>query len=159
MNNVIKGSDIMVFVGSGAAAKSIAMATNHTLTISAETKETSSKDSGGKWATSEVGILSWEATSENILSTGAAGKGYDDLFELMIKRQPVELVMAIEGDSTSVEDDKLDAVPEEGWKPKTGDGYTGKAIITSLEKSAPNGDNATFSVTFTGVSELKKVTA
>lgn len=45
MNNVIKGGDLMVFADN----KSIALATNHTLTISADTKETSSKDSGGKW--------------------------------------------------------------------------------------------------------------
>ena len=45
MNKVIKGGDLMVFVGE----QSIALATNHTLTISADTKETSSKDSGGKW--------------------------------------------------------------------------------------------------------------
>jgi hypothetical protein len=31
-------------------------------------------------------------------------------------------------------------------------------IITNLEKNAPNGDNATFTVDFTGVGELKKVT-
>lgn len=45
MNKVIKGADLMIFADS----KSIALATNHTLTISADTKETSSKDSGGKW--------------------------------------------------------------------------------------------------------------
>lgn len=43
--SVIKGGDLMLFVG----GKSIAYATSHTLSISAGTKETSSKDSGGKW--------------------------------------------------------------------------------------------------------------
>jgi hypothetical protein len=31
-------------------------------------------------------------------------------------------------------------------------------IITSLEKNAPNGENATFTVQFTGVGALTKVT-
>ena len=43
--SVIKGGDLMLFVG----GKSIAYATSHTLSISADTKENSSKDSGGKW--------------------------------------------------------------------------------------------------------------
>ena len=67
--SVIKGSDLMLFV----EGKSIAYATNHTLTISADTKETSSKDSGGKWQTSEVGILSWTCSSENLYADEAAG--------------------------------------------------------------------------------------
>ena len=43
--SVIKGGDLMLFVN----GKSIGFATSHTLSISAETKETTSKDSGGKW--------------------------------------------------------------------------------------------------------------
>lgn len=155
MNTVIKGGDMMLFVG----GESIAMATNHTLTISAETKETSSKDSGGKWQTSEVGILSWTCNSENILCADPAGKGYDELFALMIARKPITGVFALEGDSNDYEDQKLGTAPEEGWKPKASDGYTGQMIITNLQKNAPNGDNATFTVDFTGVGELKKVTA
>lgn len=35
--------------------------------------------------------------------------------------------------------------------------YTGDALITSLTANANNGDNATYSVTLTGVSQIKKV--
>ena len=35
--------------------------------------------------------------------------------------------------------------------------YTGEALITSLTANANNGDNATYSVTLTGVSQIKKV--
>lgn len=152
-NTVIKGGDIMVFVG----GKSIAMSTNHTLSISASTTETSSKDSGGFWQTSEVGILSWTVSSENILCSDPAGEGYDALFKLMIAREPVELVIAVEGDSENFADGKLGEVNTAGWKPKANDGYTGKAIITSLEKNMPNGENASWSVEFTGVGQLTEV--
>lgn len=156
MNKVIKGADLMIFADS----KSIALATNHTLTISADTKETSSKDSGGKWQTSEAGVLSWTMKSENLFSAeGNAGVTYQTLFDKMIARTPVELVFSLEGDSTSLDDSKLDAVPTAGWTAKSGFGYTGSAIITNLEANAPNGENATFTVDFTGVGELKKVTA
>lgn len=150
---VIKGSDMMLFVG----GKSIAFATNHTLTISADTKETSSKDSGGKWQTSEVGTLSWTCSSENLCGNSTAGIGFDELFEYMVARKPITGVFALEGDSTNLEENKLDAVPTAGWKPKANDGYTGQMIITNLEKNAPNGDNATFKVDFTGVGALTKV--
>lgn len=148
MNNVILGGDMMLFV----KGKSIAMATNHTLSISAETKETSSKDSGGKWQTSEVGILSWTVSSENIYSAGEDGTGYDELFDLMVKREKITGVF-------SLKKEDQDSVPEGGWTAKGGEGYTGEVIITSLELNAPNGENATFTCEFTGVGELKKVTA
>lgn len=152
--SVIKGGDLMLFV----EGKAIAYATNHTLSISADTKETSSKDSGGKWQTVEVGVLSWSCKSENLCGDSKAGVSYDTLFEYMIARKPITGVFAKEGNSTDLEENKLDSVPTAGWTPKAGDGYTGKMIITNLEKNAPNGDNATFSVDFTGVGELKKVT-
>ncbi len=101
--------------------------------------------------------------SENLFSavntSTGAGITYETLFEKMIARTPVTLVFSLEGSSTDLEGDKLDTVPNTGWTAKAGFGYTGKAIITNLEANAPNGDNATFTVDFTGVGELKKVTA
>lgn len=153
--SVIKGSDLMLFV----EGKSIAYATSHTLTISADTKETSSKDSGGKWQTSEVGVLSWTCSSENLCADSEAGVSFDKLFEYMTARKPITGVFALEGNSTNLEDGKLDEVPTSGWTAKAGDGYTGKMIITNLEKNAPNGENATIKVDFTGVGALTKVVA
>ena len=151
--SVIKGGDLMLFVD----GKSIAFATNHTISINADTKETSTKDNGGFWQVSEVGMLSWTCTSENLMGDPQAGIGFDELFDIMIARKPVTGVFALEGDSTNYIDQKLGAAPAAGWKAKTDDGYTGQIIITSLEKNAPNGDNATMKVSFTGVGELKKV--
>lgn len=153
--SVIKGGDLMLFVG----GKSIAYATSHSLSISADTKETSSKDSGGKWQTSEVGTLSWTCSSENLCGNSTAGIGFDELFEYMVDRKPITGVFALEGDSTNLDEGKLDAVPTAGWKPKANDGYTGQMIITNLEKNAPNGENATIKVDFTGVGALTKIAA
>ena len=153
--SVIKGSDLMLFV----EGKAIAYATSHTLTISADTKETSSKDSGGKWQTSEVGVLSWTCSSENLCADSEAGVSFDKLFEYMTARKPITGVFALEGNSTNLEDGKLDEAPTSGWTAKAGDGYTGKMIITNLEKNAPNGENATIKVDFTGVGALTKVVA
>lgn len=155
---IIKGGDMMLFIKKGNETKSIAFATNHTLTISADTKETSTKDNGGKWQSSEVGLLSWTCSSENLCADAGSGLTYKDLFEMMISRQPITGVFAMEGNSPDWGDKKLDAVPEStGWTPKENDGLTGDMIITNLTKNAPNGDNATFTVDFTGVGELKPV--
>lgn len=145
--SVIKGGDLMLFVG----GKSIAFATSHKLSIKADTKETSSKDSGGKWQTSEAGILSWSGSSENLYADAGKGMTYKDLYKLMIERKAVDGVFSIEGSST---DSKLDEVPLNGWVAKSEGKYVGKVLITSLEVNAPNGDNATFTVEFVGTGAL-----
>ena len=147
----IKGSDLMLFV----QGKSIGYATNHTLSINTDTKETSTKDNGGKWQANEAGILSWSASSENLMSNDQDGIGYADLVEYMCNRTPIEAVFSLEGDS-DLPDNKLDKVPENGWNPLESDGYVGTVIITSIELNAPNGENATFTVNFTGVGALTR---
>ena len=154
---ITKGGDLMLFIDVNGTKKSIAFATNHTISISADTKETSTKDSGGLWQTSEVNMLSWTCSSENLIGDPMAGIGYDDLFDIMVSRKPVTGVFALEGDSTNYMEGKLGAAPAAGWKPKTDDGYTGQMVITNLEKNAQNGENATFKVDFTGIGELTKV--
>ena len=71
----------------------------------------------------------------------------------MTAQTPIDAVFALEKNYKT----KTDEVTKGGWIPSTTGTYTGKVIITSLEASAPNEDNATFSATFTGVGALKKV--
>ena len=143
----VKGGDLMVFVD----GVSVAYATSHTLSVTAETSDVSNKDEGaGDWRSSEVNILSWQCTTENLYSEDGEGKNFDDLFGLMVAKTEVTLVFAKKS-STATE------VTTGGWTPTTPK-KTGKAIITSLEANAPNGENATFTCTFTGVGELSNVT-
>lgn len=159
MSNIIKGGDLMLFIG----GKSIGYATNHTLSINVDTKETSTKDNGGKWQTSEVGIISWTASTENLVAHTVEGKGLNDLIDAMIARTELTAVFSVEGSSTDLEEHKLDNVPTGGWTSKnvlnSFNGYTGSVIITSVEVNAPNGDNATYTVQFTGTGALTKLTA
>lgn len=147
----IKGGDMMLFIG----GKAIAFATSHTLSISADTQDTSNKDEGGgDWASQEVGMLSWTASSENMFSADGNGNNYDDLFDLMVNKTTVEAVFAMKKETA-------EDVPEAGWthlQSTTAPAYSGKVVITSLELNAPNGEYATYSVQFTGVGELKKKT-
>jgi predicted secreted protein len=149
---IIKGSDLMLFYG----GTSLAAATSCSLNISMDTKESSSKDSGGVWQTMEAGIISWDMSSENLFCIEGSGKTYDDLFDLMVARQPVDIVFAIKSGYGS----ETFEVPEEGWVADTQTFYRkGKALITSLNASAPNGDNATYSISFQGTGPLSKYAA
>lgn len=150
---IIKGENLMVFAG----GKSIAFATSHTLEVSLDTREISTKDHGGKWSEAEAGKINWSMQTENLVGNPGEGKGYDDLLDLMIAREPIDVVFALEGDSPNYDAGKLDYVPTGGWSAKTTNGRKGKAIITSLSLNAPNGEYATMSATFQGVGELSKV--
>lgn len=136
MATITQGNELMVFV----SGTSIACATNHTLTTDAETTDTSHKDIKGNWKSSNIKNFSWSVTSENLFTIDGSGKTYSDLFTLMTSETEVDLKLGFpSGDITA-----------NGYTPALTPLHSGKAIITSLNLNAPNGDNATYTVTFTG---------
>ena len=159
--NIIKGDDLMLFDSAG---KSIAYATSHTLSITADTTDTSTKDHG-IWRGSEVNKINWEITSENLYTDNA----YDALFDAMIKREAVSIYFGRkvqnDADKTVVNDDYpywtggVDADAYASGDPaasSANQGYYGKAFITSLTANANTGENATFSLTLTGTGKIAK---
>ena len=145
----VQGGDLMLFLGT----KSIAYATNHTLEISGETQETSNKDEGaGGWASNEVSLLSWTASTDNLYSVDGEGDLYEDLFDLMVAKEPIDAVFAKKSQASTVTE-----VPTGGWTAAS-TGYKGKVVITSLTLNAPNGEYATFTAQFNGVGALEKYT-
>lgn len=157
----IKGSDLMLFVN----GKSIAGATNHTLSISAETTELSTKckdEKDGSWSEAEISKYSWEATTENLVTFTDYGVGgtYNTLFDAMTNGTEVTLVM-----STAAVVAESEKAPDPATAPKN-DGYspasdglpylTGTAFITSLQLNAQDGEVATFTATFTGNGKLTR---
>ena len=144
--NIIKGDDLMLFDASG---HSIAYATQHTLTISADAANISSKDHG-IWGGNEVNKITWEITSDNLYTTAA----YDSLFASMIARQPITIFFGLKaevGDGTVVDGDY------DYWSKDASNSYTGSAFITSLVANANSGENATFNITLTGNGKIEKV--
>lgn len=145
-NTIIKGDDLMLFDEQG---KSIAFATSHTLSISADAVDTSSKDHGA-WSANEVNKISWELTSENLYTVAA----YDSLMEKMLAREAIKVYFG-----TKKENDPDKTVADGDYDNWTGSsGYTGKVYITSLSVNANTGENATYSATFTGTGKLVKCT-
>lgn len=145
METIIKGGTLMLFLSN----KSIPLATNHTLTINANTSDVSNKDiSGGAWGASSVTQFTWEASTDNLYSTA----GVSDLYTKMIAGTPVNAFFGVKAEAADA------ALPGGGsWTPSA-EGFVGKVIITSLETTAQNGENATFSATFTGYGSLEYVT-
>lgn len=146
----IKGGTLMLFLD----GKSIAFATNHTLEISGDMADTSNKDEGaGDWASQEVNLLNWTATSENLYSHDGEGDNFADLFDIMVAKEPVDAVFCLKAESVT-------DVPTGGWTPSTASAsnpvYEGKVVINSLSLNAQNGEYATYTASFTGIGELKK---
>ena len=147
-NTIIKGRDLMLFKGD----KSIAYATNHTLSITANTTDVSSKDHG-IYGSTEVVSFSWEIQSENLYTEEA----YNELFDAMMagasgNKLTVKFgLKAVTGEGTVVDGSYS------YWPSKETGYYTGECYITSLQANAQNGDNATFSVTLQGVGKLERV--
>lgn len=142
---VLDGKDFMIFVN----GKATALATSHKLTISAETSDAASKDDG-MWDEAVVSKMSWEASTEALVAADEGAESFDAVFDLMLKKEPVTLVMGVAGNITN------DGLPEGGWSAPTKNYYTGQAIITSLDRTDSKGSNASFSASFRGVGKLEK---
>jgi len=146
---ICKGDELMLF---DANNKALAWATSHTLTITGNTVDISTKDHGF-WGASEVGNLTWEITSENLY----CDDNYDELFDIMVAKEPVTVAFA---KVSNYDENGLTSVggTVSAWTPDTTNYRSGKAVITSLTVNANTGENATYSVTFTGAGPLVKAT-
>lgn len=146
METIIKGGVLMLFVDN----KSVPLATSHTLTINANTTDASNKDvNGGSWAVNDVSQYTWEASTDNLYST----TGVSTLYAKMVAGAPIDAIFGIKTEAADAD------LPVGGsWTKPTTNCFSGKVIITSLEVTAQNGENATFSATFTGYGELSWLT-
>lgn len=129
---VINGTLIGVYSGGTLIAKS----TSCTLNIVHNTRNSSSKDSGG-WEEALGAMRSW-TVSGDFLDAEDAGYRFDDLFALIGSRAPVTLKV-----SSEVSGDKY---------------YTGSAILTSLDRECPMEENVSGSYSFKGTGALTEAT-
>lgn len=145
---VLNGKDFMIFVD----GKATALATSHKLTLNAETSDSASKDDG-MWDESIITKMSWEASTEALVSADASVESFDALYDMFIAGQEVTLICGIPTNLSN------DGVPEAGWTAPSTKYYSGKALITSLDRSDAKGSNSTMTASFKGVGKLEKKTA
>ena len=145
-SDIIKGSMLMVFMGESP----IGFATSHALNITTNTTEVSTKDNGD-FASIIPQNISWEITAENLYSDA----GEQAYMTAQMNKTLVTLKFAKAGNYESENEKGVIGNEEHGeWTVGTIIAQ-GQAYITSFSINAPAGENATMSVTFTGVGELK----
>lgn len=137
----IKGQNLRVMVG----GKCVAMATSCTIHVAAQTEDSSTKDDTGDWAENEVVGLSWDASTDSLVTlfdNGTNGELPVDLLSLIINKTKVQLTF----DTTA------------GTNNRTGQNSaikkSGYAYLTDYSLTAPNRQNSTLTCQFSGTGAL-----
>lgn len=133
----IKGQNLRVMVG----GKCIAMATSCTFHVAAQMEDSSTKDDTGNWQSQEVTGLSWDASTDSLVTltdNGSNGELPQDIFTAMIAMTPVTLTF----DTTAGTNNR---VAQNGALKKSGQAY-----ISDISITAANRANSTMTVQFQG---------
>lgn len=137
----IKGQNLRVMVG----GKCIAMATSCTFHVSAQVESASTKDDANDFEVNEVTGLSWDASTDSLVTltdNGTNGELPQDLLSLIINKTLVTLTF----DQTA------------GTNNRTGQNSaikrSGQAYLSDYSLTAANRQNSTVSCQFTGTGAL-----
>ncbi len=137
----IKGQNLRVMVG----GKCIAMSTSCTFHISAQTESASTKDDANDFEVNEVVGLSWDASTDSLVTltdNGTNGELPTDLMSLIINKTQVTLTF----DTTAGTNNRT---AQNSAIKKSGSAY-----VTDFSVTAQNRANSTLSVQFTGSGPL-----
>lgn len=125
-----------------------AFATSHALTLNGETQEINTKDHSQN-NTIVLGKYNWEVSTEGLFTQD----DFDSLFDAMVTGEPFKVIFGIKAEDDTFGQNIVDG----DYQTYTNDNcnyYSGNVIISSLVANANNGENATCSITFTGVGKL-----
>lgn len=136
---VISGTNLRIYDDT----TPLGYATSCSLSMSAETRETISKDSTSSWSDSEVGQLSASLSFEGFFSedtsiNAVTVKSIEDIFTKFKNKTAISWRF-----TTDTVDDVV---------------YSGSGYFTSLEYSAPVEENATYSGTITVTGAVTQAT-
>lgn len=150
--DLVRGSEIFLWVGGSGDTNVIAFATSAQLQADGETVSTSNKMSC-RWASNLAGANSYTVTSDSLYTAKSGVTSFDSLMKMMIEGDPVDWYMgpAQSADTATTCENRtyvLDA---------TQPYYSGKGLITSLSLNAGGTDEvAQSSITITGSGELSQ---
>lgn len=142
---VIQGRELMLFKKEVETYKALGSATNHTLNVSREQVDVSSKDTG-MYNDKIPGIVSWSIGIESLYVT----EDFDALMDSLLAGEEIEAAFSLASNANAVT-----GKPKEGWTIDKG-GYEGKCVITDLQVNTPHNDKATYTATLTGKGPIKK---
>ena len=143
---IIKGQNLRVMIGTASGSeRCIAMSTTATFHVSANLEDSSTKDSVGDFQEQEVTGLSWDASTESLVTltdNGTNGELPQDILSLIINKTKVHLVF----DQTAGTNNRVgqnSAIKRSGW-----------AYVNDVSITAANRQNSTISVQFSGTGPL-----
>jgi TP901-1 family phage major tail protein len=135
--SIMNSTDVVIQISedSGSTYDIIGRATSASLSVSMETRDTTTKDSAG-WQENLEGLKNWSLSGDGLVTYSISGDydTPDDLFTLLSNRTLVKVKF---GSATSGEID-----------------YTGDAYLVSYEQEAGVEENVTYSFSFTGTGTL-----
>jgi len=135
--SIMNSTDVVIQISEddGTSYDIIGRATSASLSVSMETRSTTTKDSAG-WDENLEGLKSWSLSGDGLVTYSISGDydTPDDLFTLLSNRTLVKVKF---GSATSGEID-----------------YTGDAYLVSYEQEAGVEENVTYSFGFTGTGVL-----
>ncbi len=135
--SIMNSTDVVIQISEdgGTSYDIIGRATSASLSVSMETRDTTTKDSAG-WQENLEGLKSWSLSGDGLVTYSITGdyETPDDLFTLLSNRTLVKVKF---GSATSGEID-----------------YTGDAYLVSYEQEAGVEENVTYSFGFTGTGVL-----
>jgi hypothetical protein len=137
----IKGQNLRVMVGS----KCIAMATSCTFHVAAQTESASTKDDANDFEVNEVTGLSWDASTESLVTlqdNGTNGELPTDLLSVMIAKTKVMLTFDVTNGTNN-------RVGTNSALKKSGQAY-----INDISITAANRQTSTLSAQFLGTGPL-----
>lgn len=156
--DIFKGSALQLFINDGGPKDvCIGFATSHSLSITTNTTELSTKDHGDYPAVLPT-TITWEVTAENVYATTSMKKliGYvKNKTQVTIKFAEVGNYSQDDGSYSyyATEPGIIENKSKTSWTIGKVIGQ-GKAYITSYSINAASGDNASISCTFTGCGPL-----
>ena len=144
--NLILGDELFVYAMVGEEWIPVGFSTSCSLSLTADSIETSNKFSG-VWGSVLPGKISWSISTESLMSYAETGYGY--FFDKLTKREAFELRF---GQVVSAEERDFDLNETKTF-------YKGRAYCTQCSLSADNGGVASMSIEFAGEGPLEKVEA
>ncbi len=135
--SIMNSTDVVIQISEdgGTTYDVIGRATSASLSVSMETRDTTTKDSAG-WQENLEGLKAWSLSGDGLVTYSISGDfdSPDDLFTLLANRTQIKVKF---GSATSGEID-----------------YTGDAYLVSYEQEAGVEENVTYSFGFTGTGVL-----
>lgn len=146
-----EGSSIMLFVKQSGSYKSVAHASSHTLSLSAETEDITTKDID-RFGKTEISRITWEISVDSFYTN----EGYGLFFDAMYNKTELVVCFGLKAETGANDPTEIntEASGDGDWTPASANVYYGNVLITNLDWTADAGSKSTFSATLAGQGEL-----